>query len=348
MIDKMLQDKKKQMDEIEVPIELKSKLIEALEKPPKKNNKKFQKRVAIIVLMLLILSPHLDILAYYTGRFVGYEPIMAGTLQKLNEMGKGQSINKSYSFSDGASMTLDGIMLDDNGITLFYKINATNEDIEEVSSRVSTRLVTRFKKGFSSGGMGETNKEKNEQRWILQTHDTPNIFDNKMKLAVNYTTKEGNEEYGEISFRLDQRKALGKSLRIPINKEVVIDSNRNIKIKSLTASPTKTVIRGEIQNIFQLGFDQITNNRLYPENIEMVLYANGKELPIQSSGMTTNMKGIHYELSFDALPEDIHKIEIKFVSFQGRYEINEEINSDKSNSIFKEINEIIFTQKSKH
>lgn len=344
-LDEMLQEEKKKVDEVEVPNELEGKLIEALEKAPKKNNKRFYKRIAIIILIFLITGPHIDTVAYYTGKFVGYEPVMTGTLQKLNEMGKGQSIKKSYSFSDGASVTLDGIMLDGNGINLFYVIKAPSEDIEEVSLRMSTQLVTSFERGFSGGGIGETDKEKNEQKWVLQTRGAPNIFDNKMKFIVNYTTKEGNEEYGEISFRLNRKKAIGKNLTIPINKDVAIDDNRDIKIQSLTASPTTTVIKGRIQNIFQLGFDHITSNRIYPENIEMVLYANGKEVPIQGSGMYTNLKGIHYELIFDALPEDTHEIEIKFVSFRGAYEVNKEIDLRKRVYVNKEINKIIFTQR---
>ncbi len=344
-LDKILQEENDKLNQIEVPEELEGKLMEALEKAPKKNNKRFYKRIAIIILFFLIIGPHIDTVAYYTGKFVGYEPVMTGTLQKLNEMGKGQSIKKSYSFSDGASVTLDGIMLDGNGVNLFYVIKAPSEDIEEVSSRMSTQLVTSFQNGFSSNGVGETNKENNEQKWMIQTYGAPNIFDNKMKFGVNYTTKEGNREYGEISFRLNRRKALGKSLRIRINKEVSIEANRNIKIKSLTASLTTTVIKGQIQNIFQLGFDQITSNRLYPENIEMVLYVNGKEVPLQGSGISTNLNGIHYELIFDALPEDTQEIEIEFVSFQGRYEINEEMDSGESSTIFKEINKTIFKQK---
>lgn len=342
---KMLQEEKNKLSQMEVPEELEGKLLEALQKAPKKNNKRFYRRIAIIILIFLIIGPHIDTVAYYTGKFVGYEPVMTDALQKLNKMGKGQSINKSYSFSDGASITLDGIMLDDNGVNLFYVIKAPNEDIEEVSLRMTTQLITGHQKRFSGGGMGGTNKENNEQKWIIQTYEVPTIFDNKMKLGVNYTTKEGNEEYGEISFTLDRRKALGESLRIRINKEVSIDDSRNIKIKSLTASPTTTVIKGQIQNIFQLGFDHITNNRLYPDNIVMALYANGKEIPLGGSSMSTNMKGIHYELIFDALPEDIQEIEIKFVSFQGRYEIMEEIDSEESSTIFKEINKTIFKQK---
>ncbi|RBP63349.1 uncharacterized protein DUF4179 [Alkalibaculum bacchi] len=344
-IHKILQEEKDKLNQMEVPEELEGKLLEALEKTPKKNNKRFYKRIAIIILIFLIIGPHIDTVAYYTGKFVGYEPVMTGTLQKLNEMGKGQSINKSYSFSDGASITLDGIMLDDNGVNLFYVIKAPSEDIEEVSPRMTTQLITGFQKRFSGGGAGETNKENNEQKWIIQTHGAPSIFDNKMKLGVNYTTKEGNGEYAEIPFTLDRRKALGKSLRIRINKEVSIDNSRNIKIKSLTASPTTTVIKGQIQNIFQLGFDHITNNRFYPDNIEMALYANGKEVPLQGSGMSTNMKGIHYELIFDALPEDTQEIEITFVSFQGRYEISKEMGSEESSAIFKKINKTIFKQK---
>ncbi len=52
-LDEMLQEEKKKVDEVEVPNELEGKLIEALEKAPKKNNKRFYKRIAIIILIFL-------------------------------------------------------------------------------------------------------------------------------------------------------------------------------------------------------------------------------------------------------------------------------------------------------
>lgn len=75
---------------------------------------------------------------------------MSGTLQQLNELGKGQLIDKSYTFKNGVKVTLDGIMLDDNKMIVFF----TNYDSEgNAYDRLSfTSLESTF--GSINGGIG--------------------------------------------------------------------------------------------------------------------------------------------------------------------------------------------------
>lgn len=118
------------------------------------------------------------------------------------------------------------------------------------------------------------------------------------------------------------------NLKIPINK--VIDANqRKLKVRSLIASPTTTVVKGQIQNIVELGIDQITGQRFMPENIELTLIADGKEVDLQSSGVSTDIKGSRFNMSYDALPQDTKNIEIKLKSFGGNYEVNKTIEMEK-------------------
>lgn len=42
--------------------------------------------------------------------------------KQLNQLGKGQTIGKSHTFSNGVSLTLDYVMLDENQLLLFYTI----------------------------------------------------------------------------------------------------------------------------------------------------------------------------------------------------------------------------------
>ena len=69
-----------------------------------------------------------DTLAFYGKRLIGYDPIMNGTLKQLNQLGKGQSINKSYTYKNGVVLSLDGIMLDDNQCLAYYTIYNRNEN----------------------------------------------------------------------------------------------------------------------------------------------------------------------------------------------------------------------------
>lgn len=43
----------------------------------------------------------MDTLAFYGKKLIGYESVMNGTLKELNQLGKGQIIGKSHTFSRG-------------------------------------------------------------------------------------------------------------------------------------------------------------------------------------------------------------------------------------------------------
>ena len=83
------------------------------------------------------------------------------------------------------------------------------------------------------------------------------------------------------------------------------------------------VIKGQIQNLLELGIDYIKEERLRPENIDIRLIADGKEIEIRQSSMSTNNKGINFGLTYDALPEDTKKIELKLISFGGDHDTKE-------------------------
>lgn len=117
---------------------------------------------------------------------------------------------------------------------------------------------------------------------------------------------------------------MGKSIRIPINKKIPIDK-KSITIKTLTASPTSTVVKGQIQNIVELGMAHINKKRIYPENIEIALYANDKEILQQASGISTNQNGINFHLVFDRLPENTEGIQLKLLSLLTTFDVDQEI-----------------------
>ena len=76
-----------------------------------KKNKTIRTKVAALIILVLLLGYNMDTLAYYGKQLIGYESIMDGTLSELNNLGKGQIIDKSYIFKSGVKVTLDGIML---------------------------------------------------------------------------------------------------------------------------------------------------------------------------------------------------------------------------------------------
>lgn len=324
-IEKLLNEEKKKLDKLKVPMDMETRLRTSLEEVPKIKKKNIKLRVASLILAVILLGYNMDTLAFYGKKLVGYENIMSGTLKELNELGKGQRIDKSYTFKNGIKVTLDAIMLDDNNMVVFYTIYSPDGNVKDVDSNMGMLRVVGFGgRGFSSGGSGITNKEETEMKWVISIHNPPLFFEKSFKLEAYYTHEDGDVEYGEIPFKIDRSQAVGKSIKVNINKSIEL-GNRNIKIKSLVASPTSTVIKGQTQNILELGLDTINKNRLRPENIELKLIADGKEVEKLGGGMSTDYKGSTFDTRFDALPPNTKDIQLQLISFSGDFDVDEKI-----------------------
>lgn len=329
-IENLLNEEKKKLDKIEMPNGMEDSLRTALNNVGVKKKKRFQMRAVAIIIIVLLLSYNMDTLAFYGKKLIGYDDVMNGTLQRLNEMGKGQLINKSHTFSDGVEVVLDGVMLDDNNMIVFYTINDPNGDAMDKDIDV-------YIKGFFGGnlthsGAGIISEDGTKMNWIINTHDVPMFFERSMTFEVNYRHDDNSMEYGEIDFRLDRNQAVGKSLKININKEMEL-GNRSIRVKSMVASPTTTIVKGEIQNILELGLDYIKDMRLRPYDIEMELKADGKIVDEQGGGMSSDSKGSTFHVNFDALPPDTKNIELRLISFNGDYDVKEIFELEKGKSV---------------
>jgi hypothetical protein len=107
-VEERLRKKKSEIDQMQVPDEMELRLRSALERqqvsPIKKN---WKPRIAILCILVLLVAYQSDTLAFYGKRLIGYDPIMNGTLKQLNQLGKGQSINKSYTYKNGIILSLD-------------------------------------------------------------------------------------------------------------------------------------------------------------------------------------------------------------------------------------------------
>ena len=323
-MDRLLNEEKDKLDKLEIPDNLEAKLRDTLNDIPDKNRKSLRGRVAAIIIVVLLMSYNIDTLAYYGKKLIGYENVMSGTLQELNELGKGQIIDKSYEFKDGTEVVLDVVMLDDNNMILFYTIKDPNGNVQGSDFNLMISPYDSFGKYYSFGGQGEANEEGTEQRWVVRSHDSPKFYVRNMTLWLDRTDSNGSQEHGEINFKIDRNQAVGKSLRIPINKKIELD-NRSFKVESLVASPTTTVIKGEIQDIFELGIDYINKDRFRPGNVGIKLFANEKEVDLLGSGMSTDMKGITFDITYDAIPNDTKNLELKLVNFGGDHDVKEAV-----------------------
>ncbi|MFU0824581.1 DUF4179 domain-containing protein [Clostridium sp.] len=331
-LEDILNNKKLEIEELEVPDELEERLRCALEKaePKRKSKFRFMVKAASLIIAILLIGYNSDTLAFYGKKIIGFDGVMTDTLKGLNDLGKGQIIDKSYTFKNGVKITLDGIMLDDNQLLMFYTIKDPKGKIDKQELNVQ---VNPYLKGIVGtydikGGTGKRNTENTEIKWTVEV-EKPYFFEKSLewKFAL---VEENRKEEGKILFTLDRSKAMGSSLRKKLNSSIKIDQG-NIKFKSITASPTTTYIEGEIQDIFNMAKDEISGEGFRPIDMDIGLIANGKEVEPQGSSISTGMKGITFENNFDALPKDLKSLQIKLVSLKTNNKVNERVELSKNN-----------------
>ncbi|MEA1962016.1 MAG: DUF4179 domain-containing protein [Bacillota bacterium] len=316
----------------EVPEELETRLHNALQnrKPRIRIKNNWQIKIAAVLVVVLLAGFHSDTLANFGKMIIGYDQVMNGTLNDLNEMGKGQVINESYTSKTGIIVTLDGIMLDDNQLIAFYSIQNPSGNIENISLAGSSFEGEKGRYDHHSG-QGMTNTEKSEESWVA-SYEVPPSSEKNLSFCFSIIDEnpiEDVQEPGKVSFILDRNKAMGHSLKKGLHDTIKVD-NALIRFKSIVASPTSTVVKGSIQNIFELAWDYFTKDRIRPYILELKLIADGQEIAHQSGNIHTDRYGITFEKQFDALPTDLKKLQIELVSFRADYDVHQQMELNKS------------------
>lgn len=322
-VEDMLNNKKIEIEELKIPDELEERLKGALQNvnPKRKEKSGLIVKIASLVIAVLLIGYNSDTLAFYGKKLIGFDDVMTDTLKGLNELGKGQVINKSYTFKNGVKITLDGVMMDDNQLLMFYTIKSQNGNVDELNIAMGY-IQGVLSKHYMKSGQGIRNEEGTEIKWQME-FEKPHFFEKNLKWSV--TLKNGDEvENGEIAFELDRSKAMGHTLKKKVNKSIKFDQGE-INFESIVASPTTTYIKGKIQNIFELAKDELLGEGFRPTDLDIRLIANGKEVQLQSGGISTNLDGITFDRKFDALPKDLKTLQIKVVSLQTNNKVDEKI-----------------------
>lgn len=332
-INKLLLDKKQDLDNIVVPKELEERLANALEDKefPKKRIFKIDRRIIAACIVMFLITLNFNTLAYYSKKLIGYDQLMNATLKNLNDLGMGQIIGESYAFSNGVEITLDGIMIDENQFLAFYTVTDNRGEGDLISLNPSLNLKGLYKRYYMRGGHGEMLEESNEAKWVM-SFDPPAFYERTLYLNVSMNIG-GTMQEGKISFMLDRNKAMKSTLKQSINQTFKSD-DVNVKLSSILASPTSTVIEGSIQNILQLAIDQISGERIRPNKLEMKLIANGKEVEKRGGSMSTDLNGIRFTKEFDALPDNLESLQIYLESLSIDKDVNKFIELNKDDREF--------------
>jgi len=329
-VEEMLSDKKLEIDELIVPEELENRLNNALQNKSfnKKRTEKWGVKIAVLLIAFFLVTYNLDTLAFYGRELLGFDNIMNGTLKELNKMGMEQSVEKSYTFQSGIKVTLNGVMLDDNQLLAFYTIESPGENVDDIMFN-SAYMSGAIGRHYPNSGTGQTNEDGSIIRWV-QEFEPPYAFEKKLTWSFNIT-KDGKIEEGKISFVLDRDKAMGHTLKSRLNKSIKVDGT-DIQFDTITASPTTTIVKGTIKNIVELAIDQISGERIYSPELDVKLLANGNEITLQGMGMGTDMKGMKFDVRYDALPRDLESLQLHLVKFSAEHETNELVKLDRSSN----------------
>lgn len=329
-VEEMLSNGKQNINGLQVPEELEARLSNALQ------NKTISRRrinswgikIAVLVIAFVLVTYNIDTLAFYGRELLGFDGIMSGTLKELNKMGMGQTVEKSYTFSSGVKVTLNGIMIDDNQLLAFYTIENPAGDVKDIQFS-SNYMKGAFGWHHQSSGQGQLSEDKRVIRWVT-VFEPPYAFEKQLTWQFNIS-KENIREEGSISFVLDRDKAMGHTLKGRINKTVKV-ADTSIQFDTIVASPTSTIVKGTVQDIIELAVSKISGERIYSPSVDIRLLADGKEVVQQGWGASTDTKGMKFEMKYDALPRDLRSLQLHMLRFGAEHEVDEIVALARSDS----------------
>ena len=120
---KEFEEKRKQIQQLQVPDDFEERLRNKLNAAPQKKKRITPWIIAAATLFLAFAALNYPALAFYGKTLFGYEEIMSESIQKLNEEGYGQAIHEQMTLHDGNVLTVEGIMSDRNQLEIYYSLS---------------------------------------------------------------------------------------------------------------------------------------------------------------------------------------------------------------------------------
>ncbi|VEF49315.1 Uncharacterised protein [Bacillus freudenreichii] len=317
--DKQLNKEKKRLDAITAPEELESRLRSTLQTVPDKRPKRtsaFLKLAAIALVFIVATGYQYNALAYYGKKLLGFDEIINSTLQELNDKGLGQTIEEKAPLRDGTILTIDGIMTDSNQMIMYYTLTNPKGLNKEAIDLFQPLKITGFltKSNFESSTY-ITNDENTQIKGTMY-FEPVSPFSKKLSFHYWESVENGPMKDESITFPYDPNKAMQTELRQKINRNIKVDKG-TISFKSITASPTLTVIDGKL-NVG--NFDRVPSAL---DGIELI--ANGVPVDTIGSAYRSALNGMKFDLRYDALPKKLDSLELVIKEFAGYKKLEEKI-----------------------
>ena len=270
----------------------------------KKNKPSKYFALASCILVIFFITYHYNTFAYYGKRLIGYESLMSQDIKNLNKAGKGQRIDRSIELDSGQVITLDAVMIDANQMLAFYRVNSPSK--LENYPEVSISFKGFFKNYTMNSSAGEYISD-NEAVYIA-SFDSPSIIEKNLTLSVEALST-AFEEVKSFDFEINRQEAMAPIIKKNISKVIVMDE-LSIVFDKIVASPTKTVVKGNIDSLLKFVSDSLSDSRINITDLNIQLFEDNKELPIQGSGLSTDIFGRKFEASFDSISPNISEIKI--------------------------------------
>ncbi|WAA12472.1 DUF4179 domain-containing protein [Fervidibacillus halotolerans] len=324
-IEKLLEEKKKRIDSLSAPPELEERLRTALFRK-KNNNRSFVIRAGAIAIILILsfATYHYNALAYYGKKLFGFDDVIGDTLQVLNEQGMGQVIDQSVQLADGSLLTISGIMADSNRTILYYKLTNPDGLPSDPFTYFNPSKITGFLTNANKeGSQGSYNEDRTQ---LVMVADFEPVSPFSKRLTLHYSTT-GQEER-TLSFSYNPNKAMGKEVKLKIDKTIDIDKGM-LTFSSLKATPTMTVVTGTVN----MQLDDLNQVHIPFDGIELMV--NGEPIEKLGSSSHSSRTGTEFSLRFDALPDSIQTLELDVERFIGYQSVGETIPIHSEEHVFR-------------
>ncbi|WP_078551596.1 DUF4179 domain-containing protein [Bacillus alkalicellulosilyticus] len=317
-IEKRLAEEKIRLDTVTAPDELEMRLRDALDETPTRSKRKstIWKLATVALIFLFIGSYHYNAFAFYGKKLFGFDEIMTNTLQQLNEQGMGQTVDKRTILEDGTEFVVDGIMTDANQLILYFTLSNPDGITYSAMDTFTLDRVSGFLTNSPiRGGQYQVDEENNELKGTM-SFDPVSPF--AKKLTIHFDQLGANQEriQGEMTFPYNPNQAMQTQIKQTIREKLEVDKG-TITFHSITATPSLTVIDGRIN---------VDNYDRVPYALEGVkLLANGTPVEWRGGSSSSSIRGLNFEIHFDALPEKLDSLELVMSEFVGYEELDERI-----------------------
>ncbi|ANY71261.1 DUF4179 domain-containing protein [Paenibacillus ihbetae] len=339
-IEEKLQEHKQSYNRVQAPLELESRLRNALQNVPAKPRyrKKALPWVASAAAALILIAGlyQYPAFAYYGAKLLDRSELSSLSFSEVAEQGYGQTVNKSKTFDDGTVITVNGVIADDNAFLLYYTIDfpaGSRYDADDRLSHYINKLQGFLTDSDPKEGNGNYSNDGLQYKGVYK-FEPVSPFSRTLTATFIIWQDNGERASYPISFQFEANKAMKSIVKQNISQFVAVDQG-TVHYDSITASPSSTIVRGHYE------LEKERHPRFSGKTKLLVNGTEVKKWGMRGSNIYAEKGFPGFELEFEVLPTDkIETIELVLENFGAYQQVEEPISlvspSDQSIRIGRE------------